>query len=590
MAKVMTTAASLTAIAAMVSPLPAYSAQLVRWRFDPQTRQLEIVTPGGTQPNYFILAQPPRIVVDLPDTTVGSVLAEQTYSGSVRQIRVNQFQPTLTRLVIELEPNVELAAQQVELRSLDPQNGRWAIRPLLEGDMPALAQQTATVGGWANDGANVAIAQTEVQDLQSGAALGQNVPEDEDSPGNLEPGLSEPASEPRSTGGDIATAPESFPSLEPGALEIAVDLEVIPAEAAAPEDERPTAENNERAVEGSEDVIEPNGLSVAPSEPTPLSSVPAEEVASVESGNEEPLGEEPSSLEAASLGAASLGSPNLEAASLDILNSVVPPEQPSALPTEPGRSVSARRDAPQVEAEAFPTEAIAPSPIRPVVPEAEPVAEAAEAEPIQVEPVESESVEAEPIGSEPIETPQVELVGSEPAEVGLEASQSEPAEPAAGAVEVSRIEPVDGPQSDPVTEPISRQPPAPLESRLDSEIALRVDTPSSILIPAGTVLRLRYPRSSALELAAGESRQEILLTTQVVQDQRGEIVLPAGTQIIGRFESEAGEGRFVAQAVVSVDGNRPLSGISAVDLNRRRLAVEPNQTLELQLGEDLLKE
>ncbi len=122
---------------------PAYAAELAEWRFDPTTRQLELSIPGGTTPNYFLLAQPARIVLDLPNTTVSNPLEEQTYSGVVRSIRVSQFQPTLTRIVIELSPDAELAPAQVELRQVAPPDTsareQWIVRPLLAGDAPVAA-------------------------------------------------------------------------------------------------------------------------------------------------------------------------------------------------------------------------------------------------------------------------------------------------------------------------------------------------------------------------------------------------------------------------------------------------------------------
>lgn len=132
----------------VVQQAAAQTAQLVEWRFDPATRQLELQTAGGTTPNYFILAQPARIVLDLPNTVVGPVLEEQSYSGVVRHIRVGQFQPTLTRIVVELAPDAVLTPAQVELRNV-PATGeatgeatagdRWVLRPLLAGDAPVAA-------------------------------------------------------------------------------------------------------------------------------------------------------------------------------------------------------------------------------------------------------------------------------------------------------------------------------------------------------------------------------------------------------------------------------------------------------------------
>jgi len=105
--------AAILAVAADTLGLSGQAASLTHWTFDPAANQLEITVKDGTTPHYFLMAQPARIVVDLPDTAVGNVSTQQTYSGAIRQIRVSQFQPGLTRIVMEISPDVSLAPGQV---------------------------------------------------------------------------------------------------------------------------------------------------------------------------------------------------------------------------------------------------------------------------------------------------------------------------------------------------------------------------------------------------------------------------------------------------------------------------------------------
>lgn len=111
--------------------LKAIAARLTNWRFDPTLNQLEITLDEGTTPRYFLLAQPPRIVLDLPNTQVGMVETQQSYSGSIRQIRVSQFEAGVTRIVLDLSPEVVLAPEQVQLQQVE--SGRWVLRPLIAG-------------------------------------------------------------------------------------------------------------------------------------------------------------------------------------------------------------------------------------------------------------------------------------------------------------------------------------------------------------------------------------------------------------------------------------------------------------------------
>ncbi len=125
---------ALAAAALTHANLPAYGALLNQWRFDSTKNQLELKVNEGTQPRYFLLAKPLRIVVDLPGTQVGTVEQVQTYSGSVRQIRVSQFQPDTARIVMELSPEVVLAPGQVQLQANGSDQTSWVLKPLIAGE------------------------------------------------------------------------------------------------------------------------------------------------------------------------------------------------------------------------------------------------------------------------------------------------------------------------------------------------------------------------------------------------------------------------------------------------------------------------
>ncbi|PIG94564.1 AMIN domain-containing protein [Gloeocapsopsis sp. IPPAS B-1203] len=117
------------------------SATLSNWRFDPATNQLEITLEAQTTPNYFLLEQPLRIVVDLPNTQLGKVTTQQDYSGAVRQVRVSQFDKNVTRIVLELAPDTVLnTGQMVQLqRTIQSAKGdRWVLRPQIARQTPAL--------------------------------------------------------------------------------------------------------------------------------------------------------------------------------------------------------------------------------------------------------------------------------------------------------------------------------------------------------------------------------------------------------------------------------------------------------------------
>ncbi len=148
---------------------------LTDWRLDATSGQLEIGVQSETKPRYFLMAQPTRIVVDLPNTSVGSVKTQQSFSGTVRLVRVSQFQPGLTRIVLELSPDVVLAPEQVQVQSVggaasSTSGKRWVVRPLLAKDAGAPAASSDPVPP--SPGAPATPAKSAATDPQSVAVIG----------------------------------------------------------------------------------------------------------------------------------------------------------------------------------------------------------------------------------------------------------------------------------------------------------------------------------------------------------------------------------------------------------------------------------
>lgn len=134
----------LTVAIALFLTLPATAAPLENWRFDPNTNQLEVTVPAGIKPRYSLLANPTRIVLDLPDTQIGAVQPRGAYSGAVREIRVTQLQPNVARIVLELSPNAVLENQQAQLQQVqdaDQTTDRWVLRPILAASTPSPTTQ-----------------------------------------------------------------------------------------------------------------------------------------------------------------------------------------------------------------------------------------------------------------------------------------------------------------------------------------------------------------------------------------------------------------------------------------------------------------
>jgi hypothetical protein len=115
-----------------VSSIAAQVAKLNNWRFYPEGGKLEINLSAGKTPSYFYLPQPPRIVLDIPDTTLGNIPTEQNYNGAVQRIRVAQLNANVTRIVLDLAAGVFVDPSQVQLQPISRQNPtRWVLRLLL---------------------------------------------------------------------------------------------------------------------------------------------------------------------------------------------------------------------------------------------------------------------------------------------------------------------------------------------------------------------------------------------------------------------------------------------------------------------------
>ncbi|MDF5738223.1 MULTISPECIES: AMIN domain-containing protein [unclassified Nostoc] len=119
-------------------------ALLDNWRFSPKTQQLEITLSAGTTPRYFYLAQPSRLVVDLPNTKLGKVTTQQNYSGAIKSIRVSQLNANATRIVLDLAPGTVFNPKQVQLQPVSRKNStRWVLRPVISGKTTAVKPENS---------------------------------------------------------------------------------------------------------------------------------------------------------------------------------------------------------------------------------------------------------------------------------------------------------------------------------------------------------------------------------------------------------------------------------------------------------------
>jgi N-acetylmuramoyl-L-alanine amidase len=136
---------------------PAEAAQLQIWRFDADDNRLTFTTDETVQPRVQLIANPTRLVIDLPDTTLSQAPVDESIGGTVRAVRVGQLDATTARIVIELEPGYTIDPQQVRVRSTS--STRWTV------ELPSPEPATAA-GASAEETVEVAPASALIEELR----------------------------------------------------------------------------------------------------------------------------------------------------------------------------------------------------------------------------------------------------------------------------------------------------------------------------------------------------------------------------------------------------------------------------------------
>ena len=117
--------------------LPAEAARLTYWRFNAVQSRLDIVTDDDIRPKAQLIANPSRLVIDLPGTALGRPTVSRSIGSFVREVRVGQLDRQTTRMVVELGPAYTLRPQEVKVQGLAP--NRWTVQ------LPKLQPLSATL-------------------------------------------------------------------------------------------------------------------------------------------------------------------------------------------------------------------------------------------------------------------------------------------------------------------------------------------------------------------------------------------------------------------------------------------------------------
>ena len=133
----------LTFFSILLLDSPAKADQLTSWHFDSAQNQLELTTDSGVQPEVQLIANPTRLVIDLPGIILDSPETPQRGGSAIQEIRVGQFNPDTTRLVVQLAPGYGIDPNKVRVIESSPTH--WSVQlpnpePLAgNGSFPSVA-------------------------------------------------------------------------------------------------------------------------------------------------------------------------------------------------------------------------------------------------------------------------------------------------------------------------------------------------------------------------------------------------------------------------------------------------------------------
>ena len=108
-----------------LSSSPVEAARLLLWRFNAEENRLTFSTDEGVQPRVQLIANPTRLVIDLPGTSFGRSQVEEAVGGTIREVRVGQYDASTTRIVIELEEGYILNPDEVRVRGTT--SNQWTV-------------------------------------------------------------------------------------------------------------------------------------------------------------------------------------------------------------------------------------------------------------------------------------------------------------------------------------------------------------------------------------------------------------------------------------------------------------------------------
>ncbi len=106
--------------------LPATAAEILSWQFNATENRIDFNTSAAVKPEAQMLTNPSRLIIDLPETILKQPTSSQNLSNGIKSLRVGQFDPDRTRMVVELDADYAIDPQQVLIQARTSK--QWSIQ------------------------------------------------------------------------------------------------------------------------------------------------------------------------------------------------------------------------------------------------------------------------------------------------------------------------------------------------------------------------------------------------------------------------------------------------------------------------------
>jgi beta-lactamase class A len=118
--------AAMPVFAVLAVQQSALADTLQTWQVDSRQNRLEFTTDQTVQPIVQLVPNPGRVVIDLPGIRWSRPKLNQPQGGAIQSLRIAKFEPSVTRIVIDLAPGTTVDPSKVVVQPIA--GNRWSIQ------------------------------------------------------------------------------------------------------------------------------------------------------------------------------------------------------------------------------------------------------------------------------------------------------------------------------------------------------------------------------------------------------------------------------------------------------------------------------